>query len=131
MIEESEAENVLTMTVTSPGGNAEIWVPVSEGRTVSVLAGTAEALGVKEAYHGSYKVFAAKEAGTYVFEARGEAPEKEDATKTDAIETGSPEPAAAQPRTGLYLLIAAVVLILAAAVVIWILRKNKHAEKQD
>ncbi|MCI8497125.1 MAG: hypothetical protein HFE85_02585 [Clostridiales bacterium] len=60
------------MTVVSPGGNAEIWVPVTDaGMTVMQTAGgDTEYLGVKEAYQKQYAVYAVSEAGEYGFTAK-------------------------------------------------------------
>lgn len=69
-----QKENEVTsMSVVSPGGNAEFWVPLSESQCAVQTAGDAEYLGVKEAYGKSYAVFASSKAGTFAFATADEA----------------------------------------------------------
>ncbi len=56
------------MTVTSPGGNAEFWVPLTQsGTVVQAAGGAAQYQGVKTAYGKSYAVFSSSEPGSFTF----------------------------------------------------------------
>ncbi|MCL2164997.1 MAG: hypothetical protein FWH55_11555 [Oscillospiraceae bacterium] len=68
LLKRDEDLGTLDMTVTSPGEDAEFWVPVEEGQEAVQIAGQkAEYLGVKEAYGREYSVYSSSSAGTYSF----------------------------------------------------------------
>lgn len=59
----------IVMTVNIPAGNAEIWVPIEEGQTVTVNA-EAQEMGQKTAYGATYVVFSVTQPGEYIFSAK-------------------------------------------------------------
>jgi len=68
LLDRNDDLGTLNMTVTSPGKDAEFWVPVEEGQEAIQIAGPgAEYLGVEEAYGREYSVYSASGAGTYSF----------------------------------------------------------------
>lgn len=70
LLNRDKETGTVEMTVTSPGGNAEFWVPLQEGQSVVQTTGnTASYLGVKQAYQKSYAVFASNQAGSFSFTA--------------------------------------------------------------
>ena len=60
-------ENGLEMTITSPGGKAEIWVPIIEGQQVIVSSENAKLLEERMKYNQTYIVYEINEAGEYSF----------------------------------------------------------------
>lgn len=63
----SVVEDSLEMTVTSPGGNAEIWVPVVGEKEIEVTAGNASFIENRDRYGQTYAVYAITGEGTYMF----------------------------------------------------------------
>ncbi len=59
-----------SMTVSSPGGCSEIWVPVTDHETVAPPGGC-EHEGRRQAFGQVFEVFAADKAGTYMFVIKG------------------------------------------------------------
>ena len=64
----SVVDGRIDMKVTSPGGSAELWVPMGSGGSPAQIAGEdAEYLGERTAFGGEYAVYQISEAGTYDF----------------------------------------------------------------
>lgn len=62
--------DTLEMTVVSPGGAGEVWVPIKEGQAVGQTTGAAaEYLGIEAAYQKKYAVYALSNPGKYGFTA--------------------------------------------------------------
>ena len=59
----------LTMQVSVPGGNGEIWVPVEDGQECTLTDGTAELKGEQEKFNKKYAVYEVTEAGSCSFKA--------------------------------------------------------------
>ena len=65
-----KTESSLTMSVTSPGKTAEIWVPLEEGQDAGQVSGAAASyLGEKTLFGQNYAVYSISEAGNYTFAA--------------------------------------------------------------
>ena len=134
-IETDERQNATSMTVTSPGGSAEVWLPVAADQTPAQISGAqAEYLGIREAYQKQYAVYAISEAGTYAFEAKGEQQAAEspgtEAPASEAASSVASSPAAsgAQASGGSsvlpWILGGAAALIAAIAIVLLMKRKK-------